>query len=215
MGTTASAPRPGEKTPADPQLIDRLLSVIEDDVLPLTRKGVEEGNKVFGAAIVRKSDLVTVHVATNCESTNPLNHGEVSCINGFYAMVNKDESKRVDPEDCYFLSTHEPCTMCASAITWAGFDNFYYFFSHEDSRDAFQIGHDLNILKQVFKHEPGGYARENSYWTAYWLIDMIGQCDAEKKAELTARVAKIKQTYDELSEVYQSTKHLCKNIALK
>jgi tRNA(Arg) A34 adenosine deaminase TadA len=33
--------------------------------------------------------------------------------------------------------------MCMSAITWAGFDNFYYFYSHEDSRDSFAIPHDL------------------------------------------------------------------------
>ncbi len=38
--------------------------------------------------------------------------------------------------------------MCLSpAITWAGFDNFYYFFTHEDLRDAFAIPHDLKILE--------------------------------------------------------------------
>ena len=44
--------------------------------------------------------------------------------------------------------------------TWGGYDNFIYLFSYEDSRDSFNIGHDLKILKQVFKHDPGGYARQ-------------------------------------------------------
>ena len=35
----------------------RLLEVIDDDILPLTERGVANGNKVFGAAILRKSDL--------------------------------------------------------------------------------------------------------------------------------------------------------------
>ena len=32
---------------------------------------------------------------------------------------------------------------------------------YEDSRDSFKIGHDIRILKEVFKQDPGGYAHEN------------------------------------------------------
>jgi tRNA(Arg) A34 adenosine deaminase TadA len=207
--------RPGELLPPNPALIERLLDVIEHEIVPKTRVGVDDGNKIFGAAMLRKSDLSTIFVATNNETANPLNHGEISCINGYYAMVNADESKRVTPKDVLFLSTHEPCTLCSSAIAWSGFSNFYYFFSHEDSRDSFQIGHDLNILKQVFKHEPGGYARSNDYWTAYSIIDMIGACAKEDEARLLERVAAINRAYADMSETYQTTKDLCKNIALK
>jgi hypothetical protein len=38
-------------------MASRLLDVIDLDVLPLTERGVAAGNKVFGAAILRKSDL--------------------------------------------------------------------------------------------------------------------------------------------------------------
>jgi tRNA(Arg) A34 adenosine deaminase TadA len=207
--------RPGQKLPPNPALVRRLLEVIEAEIIPKTQEGVQQGNKIFGAAMLRKSDLSTVYASTNQETLNPLNHGEITCINGYYEMINRDETKRVAPADMLFLATHEPCTLCSSAITWAGFNNFYYFFSHEDSRDAFQIGHDLNILQQVFKHAPGGYARSNSYWTAYSIIDMIEQCDGEVKAELQKRAAAIKTLYDQMSETYQTTKDLCKNIPLK
>jgi tRNA(Arg) A34 adenosine deaminase TadA len=39
-------------------LVGRLLDVIEGDILPLTEAGVRRGNKIFGAAILRKSDRV-------------------------------------------------------------------------------------------------------------------------------------------------------------
>ena len=61
---------------------------------------------------------------------------------------------------CLFLSTHEPCSLCLSAITWAGFDNFHYLFGYVDTRDAFNIPHDLRILSEVFRIENGDYARE-------------------------------------------------------
>ena len=83
---------------------------------------------------------------------------------------------RPSTRDLLFLTTHEPCTLCMSAITWAGFDNYYYFYSHEDSRDSFAIPHDLKILKEVFGLEPGGYRRTNEFWTAYAIADLI---DAE------------------------------------
>jgi tRNA(Arg) A34 adenosine deaminase TadA len=65
-------------------LAARFLDVIERDIVPLTRAGVAAGNKLFGAAILKKSDLSLVVAATNAETENPLFHGEVSALNAFY-----------------------------------------------------------------------------------------------------------------------------------
>ena len=48
----------------------RLLEVIENDIVPVTRSGVASGNKIFGAAILRRSDLSVVVAAgpTSCPS---------------------------------------------------------------------------------------------------------------------------------------------------
>lgn len=186
---------------ADTKTAARLLDVIEKDILPLTAKGVALGNKVFGAAILRKSDLSLVIAETNNELENPLWHGEVHTLKRFYELGEKPDTK-----DLIFLSTHEPCTMCMSAITWAGFDNFYYFFSHEDSRDAFAIPHDLKILKEVFGLEPGGYRRKNAFWNAFALADLVEVADEPEKAKMRAQGERINATYASLSDTYQSTK---------
>jgi len=185
------------------ELLDRLLSILEDTVLPLTRQAVRQGNKIFGAAILRKSDFSLVIAGANEEVRNPLLHGEVSCLNRFWAMPEPD---RPTPGDCLFLSTHEPCSMCLSAITWSGFDNFYYFFSYEDSRDEFAIPHDLNILKEVFRCEHGNYARSNSYWFSYHLQNMIDNGDEAKRAQWIDRVNALKSEYAALSDQYQRLK---------
>ena len=61
----------------DAHICQRCLDVIEDVIVPMTRSGVRAGNKVFGAAILRKDDLSLVIAATNNEIENPLNHGEI------------------------------------------------------------------------------------------------------------------------------------------
>jgi tRNA(Arg) A34 adenosine deaminase TadA len=182
-------------------IASRLLDVIEHDILPLTTKGVATGNKVFGAAILRKSDLSLVIAETNNELENPLWHGEVHTLKRFYEMGEKLNTK-----DLIFLSTHEPCTMCMSAITWAGFDNFYSFFSHEDSRDAFAIPHDLKILKEVFGLEPGGYRRNNAFWNSYFIADLVDSEAEPTRAQLKAQTDRIKAIYNSLSDTYQSSK---------
>ena len=183
-------------------IASRLLDVIEHDILPLTQTGVDAGNKVFGAAILRKSDLSLVIAETNNELENPLWHGEVHTLKRFYEIDSGLSAK-----DLIFLSTHEPCTMCMSAITWAGFDNFYSFFSHEDSRDAFAIPHDLKILKEVFGLEPGGYRRANAFWNSYFISNLIeAEEDDAIRQDLKARAERIRERYQLLSQSYQAGK---------
>lgn len=184
-------------------VLDAMLDAMEHQIIPMTEKGVAHGNKIFGAAVLRKSDLSVVLAETNNETENPLWHGEVHTLKRFYEV---DEGKRPDPRELIFLSTHEPCSMCLSAITWAGFDNFYYFFSHEDSRDAFAIPHDLKILKEVFTLEPGGYNRENAFWKSYSIHKMIAGLPESDRERLTKRAATISAKYAELSDQYQAGK---------
>ena len=172
---------------------------------PVKRQGVEQGNKIFGAAILAKSDLRLVVAATNKESENPLFHGEISCLNRFW-LIPREE--RPTPSDCLFLSTHEPCSLCLSAITWSGFDNFYYLFPYEDSRNEFQIPHDLNILKEVFQCEDGNYAARNAYWTCHCLIDLINRGKDEQRRIRLQQVTELRKAYDVLSEQDQKRKAL-------
>lgn len=160
-----------------------------------------EGNKVFGAALLRKTDLSLVIAGTNGETDNPLWHGEIHTLKQFHEMPSPPPT-----QDLLFITTHEPCTMCMSAITWAGFDNYYYFFSHEDSRDAFAIPHDLKILKEVFGLEPGGYRRSNAFWTAYSIPELVDSAPEPDRARLRDQQQRIRDRYDELSLQYQDSK---------
>jgi tRNA(Arg) A34 adenosine deaminase TadA len=186
---------------AETSLIDRLFDVIEQDIVPKTAEGVRKGNKLFGAAILKKDDLSMVVAETNNEQENPLWHGEVHALKRFYELPKAD---RPDTKDCLFLATHEPCSLCLSAITWSGFDNFYYLFSHEDSRDSFAIPHDLRILKEVFRLDPGGYNAENAYWKSFALRKLARETADHER--LSGRIDRLSRLYDTLSETYQSGK---------
>ncbi|OCF33193.1 CMP/dCMP deaminase zinc-binding protein [Kwoniella heveanensis BCC8398] len=200
------------------QLLDKFLTTTEHDIIPLTAQGVKDGCKVFGAAILRKSDLSLVQASTNDEKTSPLLHGEINCIQQFYAIPAES---RPPAKDCIFFSTHEPCSLCLSGITWAGFDNIHFLFTYEDTRDAFAIPHDIKILEEVFKvpatpaasenkqafDERPLYNRSNAFWTARSVADLLEDVEGdEQRAAYRERVEEIKKRYNSLSEVYQGGK---------
>ena len=194
-------------------LVTRLLDVIDTDIAAKTRQGVAGGNKLFGAAILRKSDLSVVVAETNNEIENPLWHGEMHAIKRFYELP---ADGRPETRDCLFLATHEPCSLCLSGITWSGFDNFYYLFSYEDTRDSFGIPHDIAILKEVYAApDPGTgtvppdrplYNRVNAFWQAHSITEMIARLDEAVRESFDARRAAINDFYNDASALYQKGK---------
>ena len=184
-------------------LLDNFLDVFNNNILPLTSKGVDSGNKIFGAAIIKKDDYSLVVAGSNNETENPLWHGETHTLKKFYE-INKET--RPDEKNCIFLCSHEPCSLCLSAITFSGFDNFYYLFPYESTSEEFSIPHDLNILKEVFNINDGNYIKNNSYWTSYSINNLINKLTDSKKKKLTESFNIIKNKYFDLSNKYQESK---------
>lgn len=183
--------------------LEKLLNIFLNEVLPLTEKGVVKGNKIFGAAIIKKDDLSVVVAETNNEIENPLWHGEMHTIKKFYEI---NSNIRPSEKDCIFLSSHEPCSMCLSAITFSGFDNFYYFFPYNSTNNEFNIPHDLNILKEVFKINDGEYNKKNSYWESQNINLLIENLPTSKIENILNQLEKIKKKYKDLSNQYQENK---------
>jgi len=186
-----------------PQELARLLEVMEKDIVPLTHKGVEAGNKVFGAAILRMADLSLVVAGTNEEVECPLWHGEMVAIRD-YSALSVDQRPR--PEQCLLLATHEPCPMCLAASAWAGLPHIYYLFAYEQTRDSFDIPHDLRILSEIFGCEEGRYAENNAYWQSHSIPTCIQRCSPSDRTTLQETVERLSETYAELSSIYQAGK---------
>ena len=183
--------------------LDRFLGVLEEEVVPKTMEGVRAGNKLFGAAILNKSDFTTVIAATNSETGNPLFHGEVTAIFDFY---NLPDEQRPAPRDTIFIATHEPCPLCLSSITWGGWDNFFYLFTYEDSRDPYGIPHDIVMLDEIFRCPDGSYSEKNKYWSSWSLRSLVASLPAESRTGFTQRIDALKEKYAEMSDIYQKAK---------
>lgn len=182
-------------------MIERFLQVIELDILPKTQRGVAAGHKIFGAAVLRRSDLALVTAETNHERLNPMWHGEVFTIKTFF-----DDPGHPAPEDCIFLSTHEPCSMCLSALAWSGFKEVYFLFGYNETKDDFDIPDDIRMLKEIFSCDKP--SRKSSY-LEMWSIPEILE-EMTDPAIYQNKVNELKERYLELSEQYFSHKDVSK-----
>ena len=107
-------PPPGPQQPPlalDARMLDRVLSTIEEEILPQTKTQLAKGNKMFGAAVLDAFSGDTVVAATNLETACPIHHGEVVAIEQWSSL-----KKRPRASECLFVATHEPCCLCVSAI---------------------------------------------------------------------------------------------------
>ncbi|MDR3231712.1 MAG: nucleoside deaminase [Synergistaceae bacterium] len=177
---------------SDDKLFHRLLDVIENDIAPLTAKCVETGSRIFGAAVLHRSDLSLVVAETNHAAFSPLWHGEVYTIKLFFELQGHP-----DPGDCVFLATHQPCCMCAAALAWSGFREIHYLFDYGHTRDAFNMPHDSMMNREIFGcDEPRA---QNRYFEWRSLCAMIdGLVDP---VEARARVDRIAAVYARFSKV--------------
>ncbi|EPS98487.1 hypothetical protein FOMPIDRAFT_1126487 [Fomitopsis schrenkii] len=194
------------------RVLEVFLVCIADDIVPLTARRIAEGRgKVFGTAILRKTDLSLVLAESNIDNECPrLWHGETHCIKRFYELPPEDRPR---PQDCFFLTTHEPCSLCLSAITWSGFDNFYLkliiiIFTHAEARERFDDPYDAEVIRAVFlpphESEAGDadaegrvlYNRKNRFFEAVYLPDMLDDVrDEQARAVLAERIQSLREVY--------------------
>ena len=177
-----------------------ILDIFLNNLIPDSKISVSKGNKIFGSFVIKKNNLSLIVTGTNNEMENPLFHGEISTIINFFKLSN------LNPKEYFFISSHEPCSLCLSAITWSGFDNFYYFYPYEETKFTFNIPHDLKILKEIFKIDNGEYIKKNSYWQSHSIIENIKNLQNTENEKLFLKIKKIKKLYEDLSENYQSSK---------
>ena len=84
--------------------LSKILHVIEEEILPKTKKGIQKGNKVFGAALLNKDFECTI-AETNDELNNPLFHGEVNLINA-WAKITDACDRGQEAQEAIFISTN-------------------------------------------------------------------------------------------------------------
>jgi len=95
------------------------------------RRGLEQGQTPFGAAIVRGDELVVAGHNMVWQATDITAHAEVTAIRQACRSL-----KTIDLTGCTIYSTCEPCPMCFSACHWARLDRIVYGAAIADAAAA-------------------------------------------------------------------------------
>jgi tRNA(adenine34) deaminase len=99
------------------------------------RQAIEEARRnpvyPFGAVIVRADTGEVLARGVNNSRENPILHGEIACMNDYVRLNgNKGWGQAV------LYTTGEPCSMCMSALVWAGIGGVVFASSIDGIRRA-------------------------------------------------------------------------------
>ena len=91
------------------------------------KKSLREGNHGFGAVIIKDGQVISQSHDQDETKDDATLHAETNAIKFASKLLGKNL------KGCKLISTHEPCTMCAGAIIWAGVSKIVYGYSIEDA----------------------------------------------------------------------------------
>lgn len=97
------------------------------------RKGMEKGNRPFGAAIVRGAKVVARAHSTSFSGRDPTAHAELDAIRRFFKTSTKP-----DLRGHAIYATGEPCPMCSASIAWAKLSALFIAANHTDMPPVMQ-----------------------------------------------------------------------------
>jgi tRNA(adenine34) deaminase len=103
------------------------------------KQSLREGNKGFGAVLVKDGMLLERTHDTEATDSDPTSHAEIKLVR---LAAMKDSGKGI--EGCAVISTHEPCPMCTGALVWAKVSEIVYGTSIEQSK---KLGRTMVDLK--------------------------------------------------------------------
>ena len=92
----------------------------------LAKKSQQHGDVPIGAVIVKDGKIIARGENRVQKSKNPILHAEIVAIN---KACKKLDAKFLDGCDLYV--TLEPCSMCATAISFARIKNIYFAATDE------------------------------------------------------------------------------------
>lgn len=129
--------------------------------LKLATRCINDNNRApFSSIIVKDKQIVGSGIESTFYNLDPTAHSEIEAI--------RDACKNLKTSSlcgCILFTSSEPCSMCLSALHWAGIKSIYYSCSRKDvyqfgfpdrfqltKKSTFDKKHQINAI-QLMKHE--------------------------------------------------------------
>jgi len=114
------------------------------------KRSLREGNKGFGAVLVKDSLILGRTHDTEVTKSDPTAHAEIKLVR---SAIRRGLGKELN--GTILVSTHEPCPMCTGAIIWAGISEVVFGTSIEESR---RLGRTMVSLgcREIIARGPSG-----------------------------------------------------------